>query len=223
MRNKTADFAEKFDRHTMLRGIILMLLFLFCVLSPSSYIVNNSIIKNNISFITYGALFLISIILFNRVLKDSITNINKKDYKFASITWFTVVILMVISSVIIDKFGLINYNEQALNEESNEGSFILYSIAAIFFGPLVEELIYRFLIFRWLRNYNSVLAHILTALLFAFMHIGGFVIINKDFLSLCTMLPYVFLSLGLSIVYEKSKTLVYPIVFHMLINIIATL
>lgn len=216
------DFAEKFNKKIIIKGLFLITPFLFSVFSPSSFLGNNAIIKNNISFIVYGMLFILSILLFNKTLKDSVVNINKDYFKFAFVTWVIVVILMVISSIVLSKFGLINYNDQALDEESSQGSFILFSIAAIIFGPVVEELIYRFLLFRWLRNYNLILAHLLVALLFSFMHVGGFAIINKNLLSLCTILPYIFLSLGLSIVYEKSKTLAYPIIFHMFINIIAT-
>ena len=99
---------------------------------------------------------------------------------------------------------------------------MLYVIAAVIFGPVVEELVYRFFVFRFLHKHNFIIAHMITALLFAFMHFANEFFKTFDITLLINMIPYVFMSLGFSITYDKNKCLIYPIALHMAINAMAT-
>ena len=113
-------------------------------------------------------------------------------------------------------------SNQLLFESLIENSFLLMAIQAIVFAPIVEELIFRGLVFRSFRQYNIYLAHFISAFCFGFIHIyqGLFA---GDFTQLVYLLSYGGMGCAYSFVYEKRKTIVAPMIVHMLNNLIATI
>ena len=113
-------------------------------------------------------------------------------------------------------------SNQLLFESLIENSFLLMAIQAIVFAPIVEELIFRGLVFRSFRQYNIYLAHFISAFCFGFIHIyqGLFA---GDFTQLVYLLSYGGMGFAYSFVYEKRKTIVAPMTVHMLNNLIATI
>ena len=113
-------------------------------------------------------------------------------------------------------------SNQLLFESLIENSFLLMAIQAIVFAPIVEELIFRGLVFRSFRQYNIYLAHFISAFCFGFIHIyqGLFA---GDFTQLVYLLSYGGMGFAYSFVYEKRKTIVAPMIVHMLNNLIATI
>lgn len=111
---------------------------------------------------------------------------------------------------------------QLLFESLIENNFIFMAIQAIVFAPIVEELIFRGLIFRTFRQYNIYLGHFISAFCFGFIHIyqGLFA---GDMTQLIYLLSYGGMGFAFSLVYEKRKTIVAPMIVHMLNNLIATL
>lgn len=113
-------------------------------------------------------------------------------------------------------------SNQLLFESLMENGFLLMAIQAIVFAPIVEELIFRGLIFRSFRQYNIYLAHFISAFCFGFIHIyqGLFA---GDWTQLIYLLSYGGMGFAYSFIYEKRKTIVAPMIVHMLNNLIATL
>lgn len=224
------NFCEEYEKSDFLKGTILICSFLFCCFAPLTFIkkiTTNNFIIRNIEFVAYGFLFLLSIFLFYKTLISSVYQFKGDKFKgdnlkFSSIATVLVIFLMVLSAILLNKFGITNSNEESLEKASRNGIFTLFVLAVIFLGPIVEELIYRYLLFRFFRRYNIVIAHTLTSIVFAFMHFANDFVKYLDFSLMLNMLPYMFMSLGLSISYEKTKSLVYPIMMHMTINAIAT-
>lgn len=64
---------------------------------------------------------------------------------------------------------------------------------------------------------------IITTLLFAFSHVWTNVLIEGQWIQLIAMLPYFVFGLGLNILYQRTKNVIYPIMLHMAINTIGTL
>ena len=60
------------------------------------------------------------------------------------------------------------------------------------------------------------------ALLFGTTHVSVAFVVTGDWRVLLNAIPYAAMGLGLSINYEKSHSLVYSMMLHMLINLIAT-
>lgn len=112
-------------------------------------------------------------------------------------------------------------SNQLLFESLIEKNFAFMALQAILFAPVVEELIFRGLIFRSLRGYNMYLAHFVSAFLFGFIHIyqGLFA---GDMTQLLYLLSYGGMGFAFSLAYEKKKTIVVPMLVHFLNNLIAT-
>ena len=84
----------------------------------------------------------------------------------------------------------------------------MFGLTAIVLAPLVEEILFRALLYPTIKELGYPrMALFGTALLFAAIH--G---------SLMTMLPLFFLALAWTLLYEKTNTLLAPIVAHSVFN-----
>lgn len=219
MNNK---FVEAFTCKEKINGTILFIIYSFLIVFGGSIIkiTNNIFLIDNMTFIVYLILFLLVIIMFWAVLKTSISNINGNGFTCLAIIGFITLAMNVAAGIFLSAIGVINENNEAVEETiKNTGIFMILSV--IIFAPVAEEIIYRFFIFRLIRNKNLIFAHLITAIIFGFSHVWGYVIIDKNPVELLSMLPTFFMSLGFSILYEKTKSLAFPIMPHMIINIIA--
>lgn len=168
-----------------------------------------------------------SIILFKDFL---IENIKKfKEKLFNNIIWSATAglgimyLISYISNIIITLFlgSSDTASNQLLFESLIENNFIFMALQAIIFAPIVEELIFRGLIFRSLRGYNMYLAHFVSAFLFGFIHIYQGLLAG-DMTQLLYLLSYGGMGFAFSLAYEKKKTICAPIFIHFLNNLIAT-
>jgi len=89
---------------------------------------------------------------------------------------------------------------------------ILIIISTGILGPILEEIMYRELIYNYLKEENKKQAMVLTTVIFALSHTG---IINILYA----------LVLGIILIYlkDKYKSINAPIVFHIAVNIVAIL
>jgi membrane protease YdiL (CAAX protease family) len=100
---------------------------------------------------------------------------------------------------------------QQIAEHAPLSTFIAMGISALFLAPVVEELIFRRIIFSFLKHHFSQLnATIITALLFATMH-GSFSLIPIYF-SLAVLLQHLYIS---------KKSLYPAIIFHFSYNAVS--
>ena len=88
----------------------------------------------------------------------------------------------------------------------------------IFLAPLVEELLFRGVIFGSLRPRSAPLAYGLSALLFALAHVWQYAAAQGDPLVLLFALRYVPVSLVLAWCYDHSGSIWTPVFFHMAFN-----
>ena len=87
----------------------------------------------------------------------------------------------------------------------------LVVIAIVIFAPIAEELFFRGIVFNaWLREAGRPWAYLGSAALFAVIH-----------LSVVSLLPIFLLGLALAWVYERTRTLLAPIVMHATVNAIS--
>ncbi len=217
-------FAEYYSKIDFFKGLIIYIILAVCILSPKSIllkITSNQQVITNIDFVVYSSLFLVTIICFFHTFKINRSIFNESNLKCTIICFFCIVALMVISAILLEKFHIKNNNESALENSSKTGYYFLFIISAIILGPFVEEMVYRFCFFRGLAQYNELLAHLIVALIFGFMHCGNAYFKSFDYHELSNMIPYFFMSLGLSIAYTKTGNIIFPIMIHSAINSMA--
>ena len=101
------------------------------------------------------------------------------------------------------------------NKSSSENTIspIILLISSGLIGPILEEILFRYINYNKLKKFNSVKsAIIINSIIFALIHIN----IKKVFFALV-------LGLVLNIVYEQKKNIIFPIIIHISANSIALL
>jgi len=94
-------------------------------------------------------------------------------YITAIISFVVIIIFNIVSGIILEHVFHVttNSNEEGLNEmqEINPTFTIIY---VCIIGPIIEELIFRRLIFWLIKKFSVVLAYLVSSFLFAFGHFG---------------------------------------------------
>ncbi len=157
--------------------------------------------------------------LFTYIIISKITKLNteKETKKFSFHNLLIVVIISVISFILL--FG-INANFQILLNNfsyksssfniSNYSEFLVGIITMCIFPAVLEELIFRGVVFKILRQKGVVFATVLSSLIFAIYHFN-----------LSQLLFPIFMGMILCLIYEKTNDLRYSMIFHFTNNFIS--
>ena len=89
---------------------------------------------------------------------------------------------------------------------------------AVFLAPVVEEVLFRGVIFGSLRTRHRTAAFIVSIALFAFYHIWQLALSSMDWTMLVYMIQYIPAGYALAWAYEKTDSIWVPIFLHTLIN-----
>ena len=134
------------------------------------------------------------------------------------VLYFLAMFLMGFVIVLIDpNFSNVNDNAIAgLAQENGKWMFL----CTVFLVPVVEEVIYRGLIFQNLQRKSRLLAYCVTVVVFSLIHIVGFIGSESwRTLAIC-FAQYLPAGLALAWAYEKTDTIITPILIHITINLI---
>lgn len=94
-----------------------------------------------------------------------------------------------------------------------EEPYLWVSLSVVFFGPLVEELLFRGLIYHYVRELDSMPAAILiSAAAFGIWHGEPVQVVYTTLMGVC-----------LAIVYYRTNSMLYPVLIHVLNNFLSTL
>lgn len=91
-------------------------------------------------------------------------------------------------------------------------------VGAVLLAPLTEETLIRGLIFGNICRKSRILAYVVTALVFAAMHMAVYVPRMDVLTFLLNLLLYVFPSAALCAAYEYAGTIWAPVALHMILN-----
>jgi len=95
---------------------------------------------------------------------------------------------------------------------------VMMGFMACFYGPILEELLYRYTAFGLIRNRSRALAYIVSALLFGFQHIAVAAIYGGDLIQLINMPEYIIAGLIFALLYDKTENICVPVGAHILAN-----
>lgn len=114
----------------------------------------------------------------------------------------------------------INANNETINALANQ-EFTLMAIGAVLLAPITEETIFRGLLFGTLYRKNAALGYILSTLIFAAVHVVGYIGTQDAFSLLISLIQYLPAGLALGWAYARSGTIMTPMLIHALVNFIA--
>lgn len=113
-----------------------------------------------------------------------------------------------------------NPNEQALDTLKQTSPGVIIGLS-VFFAPIVEELLFRGVLFGSLRVRHRALAFVVSIGLFAFYHVWQYAFSAMDARLFIYMLQYIPAGYALAWLYEKTNCIWMPIFLHMAINLMS--
>ncbi len=91
-------------------------------------------------------------------------------------------------------------------------------VSTVLLAPIVEETLFRGILFGLIRRKNRTAAYVVSFLLFSLYHIWTYALKGFDIRFIFYMLQYLPGSIALARCYERSGTIWAPVILHMIIN-----
>lgn len=110
-----------------------------------------------------------------------------------------------------------NLNDQAILAQMDDAPYGTI-LVLVFLAPVVEEAVFRGYLFGNLREASRPAAYLASGLLFAFLHVWQFVIVQHDFSYLLVMAQYLIPGLVMAWTFERSGSLWGSILLHCIVN-----
>lgn len=116
--------------------------------------------------------------------------------------------------------NLVNPNTAVINSEVklNPNTMI---VIAVLLAPIVEEVLFRGVVFGTTRKTNRILAYAVSAIFFAVYHLWDYMLAGFSWDLVLYLFQYIPAGLILCWVYERSKNIWGPVFLHMLINYVS--
>lgn len=89
---------------------------------------------------------------------------------------------------------------------------------AVLMAPLVEECLFRGVIFGTIRQKSRFWAYLVSVLLFSLYHVWQYALVYAEPRYLLSALQYVPVSIALAYCYDRTQSIWPPVFFHMFIN-----
>lgn len=177
-----------------------------------------------INFIFYFINFMAMLVIFRNFLGNSLQQATRHPIQllesvilglvfYYACTWCTTRIIGLLAP------GFSNYNDEAISAMSRGNSFLML-IGTVVLVPPFEECMYRGLVFRNLYGKNKWAAYIVSILLFAIIHILGYLGKYSPLELLMAVFQYLPAGLCLAWSYARADTIFAPMFVHAAINFI---
>ncbi len=231
-------FFEKFGRKEILLGFLVYLpiyfvfgqyiiSFLFKILLNFTGWRDMNVINAWYNFVFDGVLGILGILLFPKVFQGAYNYFTKLDPKrVLKMTLAGYGLIYVVSTVTSILVELVQSGGESANQAGIETIMnvcpVPMILAVVVCAPIVEELIFRGIIFRSFRKINVYLALFVSSFAFGFIHISSYVL-SGDMSQWIQMLPYMAMGLVFGLAYEKSKSISIPMYLHFINNLISVI
>jgi membrane protease YdiL (CAAX protease family) len=206
----------------------LYLAFEFLFLPTILYLVSPSLFPGisdaEFNFLYYFVNFLATLLIFHSFLSR---NLDVAKGKFLQVVLYVLLGLVIYwtSNLVMSELtyrimpDFFNVNDAGITAMSQE-AFLLMAIGTVLLVPVAEESLFRGLLFRGIYGKSRWAAYAVSALCFCLPHVS--VYIGSYELPLLAMCFVQYLPAGLMLAwsYEKSNTILTPIIIHTIINAI---
>ena len=115
----------------------------------------------------------------------------------------------------------VNYNNQAIMVQFSADLYLMLATTVVL-APIVEECIFRGLLFRGLYDRSPAAAWVSSVGLFAAMHVVSFIGVYSPLELVVSLLMYMPAGVILCVTYRRSGNLIAPIITHAVINLMAS-
>ncbi len=190
----------------------------------SDYVTAYALCNGWANFIGYFLSFLGVVISLIYYLKQDFINFKKNYKKLLIYTLASALIFYLVTTSVdylVGKFANDSQNQSTIVIILQNGGKIPMIITTVIFAPVVEELIYRKVIFEYTRKINIALSYVISIVLFSLPHMISTDVDNVG-IWLLQLLPYVTSAGLLALIYHKSNYNIYTTIFiHIINNLLA--
>ena len=178
-----------------------------------------------INFIFFALNFIFVTIIFHRFLLQNAINALHRPI-FVLLTALGGYFVYVFASNIITTLILFidsdfyNVNDSFISAMVAD-EFIIMFVGTVILVPVVEETLYRGLVFASIYNKNRILSYIISTLAFAVLHVYGYIGTYPPAQLLLCLLEYIPAGICLAFAYARTDSIWTPILIHMAVNAIA--
>ena len=186
-------------------------------------------LRNAIMLVAYVLLLRKNIFLFFKDVFDCRLKENcvwvLKSFLYLFIARISYSILVVALRLIMKErfitfFGNGPKNEMII-DNIREVSPVLVIVFSVIFAPILEELVFRYVLYHALRRINKYLAFIIVPVFFSIIHLYEEIWSGQLFQAAFYMLSYLTIAIPLTIMYEKRRNILFCIVLHACSNLLA--
>ncbi|MGM9522428.1 MAG: lysostaphin resistance A-like protein [Oscillospiraceae bacterium] len=206
--------------HTFAMVYILMLLNAY-IFPKLGFTLSSSYL--NLTYYAFGFVFLL-IFLF-KFLKESFADLcsNLLDTLIAVVAgYFIYIALMYAVNFLLGLFlnELTNPNSSAVISETKLNPNTMLAIGVLL-APVVEEVLFRGVVFGTIRRKHRITAYIVSSVFFAVYHLWEYIVYSFSPAILLYLIQYIPAGLVLGWCYERGRNLWCPVFLHMIINYIS--
>lgn len=210
-----------------LLGIIYIVAQIFFL--PVVLVLGNSLLPQpfndaQLNFISFALNFLCVTVIFHRYLLLSLQvaiadlgNYLKACGVGFGLYWVCTIFVNMLVLSLDPEFT--NVNDDSIGIIT-KGNFALMSVGTVLLVPVVEETLYRGVIFGQLLKKNRALAYILSILIFSSIHVIGYIGSYPPMRLILCFVQYIPAGFFLARTYEKAGTIWAPILIHATVNLI---
>lgn len=174
------------------------------------------------NLIFYYTLFALAVVIFWRYLGNTTSHFFSNIWKTLGAVFTGMIAFYGLNELICRVLGLFlggihNLNDAAISAQIHDAPRFA-ALIIVFVAPFVEEILFRGYVFGNLSGVNRMAAYVVSCLLFAFLHVWQFAVVQTDLPHFLLMLQYLVPGFTLAWTYEKSGNLWGCVLLHSFVN-----
>ena len=213
------------DRKENIAGFIYIVIQMFLlpsVLQSINGTLSMPFSTGALNFIYFAINFICVTVIFRRYLLSSFKILIQSPFVTLRSALFGFVAYQAAKALITLVILLLSPNFTNLNDKAVQDSltqnYTLMGIGTIILAPIAEEVLYRGVVFGCFHRKYPIFAYIFSTIVFSMIHIVGYIGAYTHTALLCSFILYLPAGLCLAWAYDKSGTIMAPILMHIAIN-----
>lgn len=207
--------------------LALHLLFLPLIIELVCFFFSIELSLSVLNIVNFIAAWVITVTIFHRFLWENLKNFRKdiKNSLYAALGGFGLFyVLNIFVNIIIMNLApdFSNVNDDNIQQLS-QGYYWIMTFCTVLLVPLTEEVLYRGMIFGLVWHKNRILGYVVSALVFAAIHMVGYIGTVPAVELVIGFFQYLPACIGLAYAYEKADSIWAPILVHCTVNLIGML
>lgn len=188
-------------------------------------LMGRSLSDNVRNMIFYYVLFAVTLVIFWLYIGRTTTYFFGSVWRTLGVVFTGLVAFYGLNELAHRAFSLfwssqVNLNDVTISAQVNDAPRSTFLIV-VFLAPFVEEVLFRGYVFGNIREKSRWAAYLVSCLLFAFLHVWQFAVVNHSLTYFLLMIQYLVPGLVLAWCYERSGTLWASILVHAFVNALA--